>query len=303
MPGRSLTLVPLIRVTLTVILAVAIFAAMLAIDAAMNARASTKGAFAVWAGAATMGLLAWTAVFINGIGRLKGLESPWRPYTSWVVRGALLLLIVAVGAFAFVYIAAGEIGRSGGDPGATLLARVLTVLGWVAASPWLFLVWITQERIRRLRAEIPRAGVLASLHELDAVWQAIERSSISLGLILSTLVINTALMRNVSIASRAPASSFSSWEVIGYGVFFMVILAVILLPVLAGWRDGGFDIVAHAVPDAIDGIPTQDEAASRERLVVRLGIDRSYVRRPIAIFGLLSPFITAFITALIPAKL
>ena len=178
------------------------------------------------------------------------------------------------------------------------------VLGWIAATPWLLLLWITDERVRWLRTYLFSNGganrVLAPIRELDAVWQAIERASLALGLVLSTLVINTALMRNVSIEAGVAPASFSQWEVIGYGVFFMVILAAILIPVLIGWRDAGFDLVSLAVPDTASGIPDEAGAAARERLVVRIGIERSYVRHPIPILGVLSPFLTAFATSLIP---
>jgi hypothetical protein len=70
--------------------------------------------------------------------------------------------------------------------------------------------------------------------------------------------------------------------------------------VLIGWRDAGFDLVSLAVPDTASGIPDEAGAAARERLVVRIGIERSYVRHPIPILGVLSPFLTAFATSLIP---
>jgi hypothetical protein len=80
----------------------------------------------------------------------------------------------------------------------------------------------------------------------------------------------------------------------------MVILAAILLPVLVAWREAGFELASRATPDTASGVPDEATAGARERLVVRLGIDRSYVRRPIAILGVLSPFLTSFITVLIP---
>lgn len=174
------------------------------------------------------------------------------------------------------------------------------LLGWIAAAPWLLLLWITDERVHGPQAGLSSSGdtngVLAAIRELDPIWQAVERSSLALGLILSTLVINTAFMRNVAIEAGVPPE----WEVVGYGVFFMIILAAILAPVLVGWRETGFQLPGLAAPDSSSGIPDDDGAAKRGRLVVRIGIDSSYVRRPIAILGVLSPFLTSFVTALAP---
>ena len=300
----SLSLLPVVRAAVTAVVAVAIFLLMLAAEASADDNESTGGAFAVWATSATVGLLAWAFVFIDGVGRLRGLDADWRPGVRWVVGAAILALLLAAAATTFLLLLTTEMGRNVGNPAVVAIVRVLTVLGWIAATPWLFLLWITGERVRWLRADSrssePADSVLAAVLELDAVWQAIERASLALGLILSTLVINTALMRNVSIEAGVAPASFSQWEVIGYGVFFMVILATILIPVLVGWRDAGFELVRRAVPDTASGIPDEAGAAARERLVVRIGIDQSYVRRPVAILGVLSPFLTSFVTALIP---
>jgi hypothetical protein len=300
----SLNLVPVIRAAVTVIVAVAIFFLMLTVEAAAGDHESMGGAFAVWATSATVGLLAWAFVFIDGVGRLRRLDAHWRPGVRWVVGAAILVLLLAAAATTFLLLLTAEMGRNVGNPGVIAIVRVLTVLGWIGATPWLLLLWITDERVRWLRADLrsrePADSVLDAIRELDAVWRAIERSSLALGLILSTLVINTALMRNVAIEAGVPPASFSQWEVIGYGVFFMVILAAILIPVLVGWRDAGFELVNLAVPDTASGIPDEAGTAARERLVVRIGIEQSYVRRPIAILGVLSPFLTSFVTALIP---
>ena len=303
MDRSPLDLVPVVRAALTVVVAAAIFFVMLQVEARFSDPESTSRSFAIWATSATIGLVAWVFVFIIGVRQLRGLEAPWRPGRRWLLPAVILLVVLGLAATAFLSLLTSAMGRQSFNPGVTLIVRVLMVFGWIAAAPWLLVLWITDERVERLRAGMSENGrdrFLPSIRELDAVWQAIERSSLALGLLLSTLVINTAFMRNVAIEAGVSPESFSQWEVIGYGVFFMVILAAILIPVLAGWREAGFALVSQAIPDTASGIPDEASSAARERLVIRIGIDRSYVRRPIAILGVLSPFLTSFVTALIP---
>ena len=303
MDRSSLNLVPVVRATITVVVAGVIFFGMLQLEASLSDPESTSRSFAVWATSATVGLVAWVFVFIGGIGQLRGLEAPWKPRGRWLLLAIALLVVLGLAATVFLTLLTSALGGRSFNAGVTLIVRILMVCGWLSAAPWLLLLWITDERVQSLRIGVKENGTgsfLPAIRELDAVWQAIERSSLALGLLLSTLVINTAFMRNVAIEAGVSPKSFSQWEVIGYGVFFMVILAAILIPVLVAWREAGFELVSRATPDTASGVPDEASAAARERLVVRLGIDRSYVRRPIAILGVLSPFLTAFATALIP---
>lgn len=306
MTRPSLTLAPVLRATVTVVIAVTVFLGILAVERVGSGGEPMGRAFAVWATGATVGLMAWAFVFVDGVGRLRRLPSMWKPGIRWLIGAIALYVVLAAAATTLLLVLTVEMGRSVGSPGVLVIVRALTVLGWVAGAPWLLLVWITHERVRALREQLRATpdhgfGILKGVNELDAIWQALERSSLALGLMLSTLVINTALMRNAAIEAGIPEGDFSGWQVIGYGIFFMIILAAILVPVLVGWRDAGFELVRRAVPDDPTGIPDKESADARERLVVRIGVDRSYVRRPIAILGVLSPFLTSFATALISA--
>jgi hypothetical protein len=303
MDRSPLNLVPVVRATITVVVAGFIFFAMLQLEAILSDPESTSRSFAVWATSATVGLVAWVFVFIGGLGQLRALEAPWKPGVRWLLFAIVLLVMLGLAATVFLTLLTSALGGRSFNPGVTLIVRILMVCGWVAAAPWLLLLWITDERVQSLRIGVKANGTgsfLPAIRELDAVWKAIERSSLALGLLLSTLVINTAFMRNVAIEAGVSPNSFSQWEVLGYGIFFMVILAAILIPVLVAWREAGFELVSRATPDTASGVPDEASAAARERLVVRIGIDRSYVRRPIAILGVLSPFLTSFITVLIP---
>lgn len=294
---------PVVRATITVVAAAVIFSVMLQVEALLSDPGPASRSFAIWATSATVGLIAWIYVLIGGVGQLRRLEVPWRPGRRWLLFAIILLVVLGIATTIFLRALLAALGGRSFNAGVSLLVQVLMAVAWFAAAPWLLFLWITDERAGELRARLTARdadGFLPAIRELDAVWQAIERSSLALGLLLSTVVINTAFMRNVALEAGVAPESFSQWEVLGYGLFFMVVLAAILVPVLVGWREAGFELVRRATPDTASGIPDEESAAARERLVVRLGIDRSYVRRPIAILGVLSPFLTSFATALIP---
>lgn len=299
-----LRLAPAIRATAVVAMALGLFLALIAIGRAAGGADGAGGAYAVWATAVTVSILAWASVFVSGITRLRRLEPPWKPTASWLTIAALLYAVLAVAASAFLLLLTAQMGSLGGSDATRGIVRFLMIVGWIAAAPWLFLLWITDQRARVLRREVRAvpsgSSVLRPVVELDEIWSAIERSSLALGLMLSTLVINTALMRNIMIADGTSAEAVPAWTVVGYGIFFAIVLAAILLPVVIGWRDAGFAVVRQAVPDTPSGIPSEESASERERLLTRVGVERAFVRRPIAILGVLAPFLTGFFSTLIP---
>ena len=125
---------------------------------------------------------------------------------------------------------------------------VLTAVAFIAASPWILLIWTTHGRLSELREMVslivqPPPGdeydpqavdarrLRSAISEMDAIWRTVERSSLALGLLLSTTVVNTAFLRTARIAAGASEDDFPPWTVVGYGAFFAVVLVLILMPV------------------------------------------------------------------------
>jgi hypothetical protein len=47
-------------------------------------------------------------------------------------------------------------------------------------------------------------------------------------------------------------------------------------------------------------VPSESQLGARDRLLRRIGIDRPLLLRPIAALSVLAPFLTAFVTSLVP---
>jgi len=110
-------------------------------------------------------------------------------------------------------------------------------------------------------------------------------------------VINTGALRTVFGRDE---EEFPSWWVLGLGVFFALVLVAVLAPIVVAWRNEGILLVGRALGSPRSGVPSESQLGARDRLLRRIGIDRPLLLRPIAALSVLAPFLTAFVTSLVP---
>jgi len=118
--------------------------------------------------------------------------------------------------------------------------------------------------------------------------------------ILSTAVINTGTLRTVRIDSGLGEEQFRSWWVLGLGVFFALVLVAVLAPIVVAWRAEGLLLVKRALAAPRSGVPSESQLGAKDRLLHLIRVDRPLLLRPIAALSVLAPFLTAFVTSLVP---
>lgn len=305
------------RAFTTVIVALAVLAILLWVGEQWGADRDLDDSFPLWAGVIAISIVIWAYIFISGLranhDRVKlDVPSRWRVAASYAI-----FVAIAATAVAFLRQVAQGDGVSEWSDEFSNLVFVVTMLAAIAASPWVLLIWTTHGRLGELGAAISRidppppadeydpdavdaSSVPSAILELDAVWRAIERSSLAIGLLLSTAVLDTAFLRNARISAGASEEDFPPWTVVGYGAFFAIVLVLIITPVLVRWRNDGMSLVDQAVGEPRTGIPSESQDEARARLRGRIGLDRPAILRPITLLSVLAPFLTAFFTSLIP---
>ncbi|MGW9184544.1 hypothetical protein [Agromyces sp. NPDC055661] len=309
---------PAIRAFVTVIVALAILAILLWVAQQWGADRNLDTGFPLWVGAIAISIVVWAYIFYAGLLSNRGPGNLDRRSVRQVVASYVLFFAIAGSAVMFLLLLGSDDGGPNWSQEFRRLVLGVTLLAAAAASPWFVLIWTTHGRLGVLGDRIseitpppladdydPRAvdagGVRPAISELDNVWQAIERSSLAIGLLLSTAVIDTAFLRSARIASGASEDEFPPWTVVGYGAFFAIILVLILTPVLVRWRNDGMRLVERAVGEPRTGVPSESQDAARSRLRARVGIDRPGILRPVTLLGVLAPFLTGFFTSLIPS--
>ena len=309
-PARRLT--PPIRAVSIGVVAVLTYLVLLAAGRAAIPDYEDSG-YPLWAGVASIAVVIWGFVFSAGLAALRqyGKSAEWRRGRGWWAGAISAYFVFALAVSVTLWMIISEAG------GADRLTFLIRSLAWIATGPWIMLIWIGHEQVAAADATIrdvhaPEAAdefdpaqidapaVTRAIDALDKIWHVIESSSLALAAVLSTVVINTGTLRTVRIASGLDEEDFPSWWVLGLGVFFALVLVAVLAPIVAGWRREGLLLVDLALGDPRSGIPSESQLAAKDRLLRHIRIDRPLLLRPIAALSVLAPFLTAFVTSLVP---
>lgn len=308
---------PSVRAVVVAVAGLVIYVGMLAAGWWLGAGDGLGGRYPLWAATASISLVIWMFVFALGRSTIHRQPESWKRRRGWWIRSSIAAAGFAVAASLILLLISWNMNQLQSTMSLRTIVLLLMVLGWLAASPWILLIWITHEEIHKIRASIeavdepapsdeydPRsvdgAAIRSVTAAMDGVWDAIQGASLALGLLLSTLVLNTGVMRTVRVSAGVPEDDFPPWYVLAYGVFFAAVLAAILVPIVVAWRHAGLELVRRALGEPASGVPSQSRVAAQERLLTRIGVDRPLLRRPIAAVGVLAPFLTAFVTSLVP---
>ncbi|GHH11699.1 hypothetical protein [Streptomyces lanatus] len=88
---------------------------------------------------------------------------------------------------------------------------------------------------------------------------------------------------------------------LGHGAFFTAVLVAILLPLVLAWRAQALALVERTLPLPASGLVDEDGLAARSRMEAQLQVSARFLRNPIALLSVLSPLVTALVTALVPS--
>jgi hypothetical protein len=300
---------PAARAMVFVVLATLIFNGLL-LFGHLNSRddAFVDHGFRSWAAMATFSFAVWVALLGRGIAAVRTLPASWRRGRRW--------WLASLASYAVLMLAASTMlggvtrGNSFDVPirhFATLIG-LLTAVGAAAAAPWVISVWLAHERVREAtEQEQPSDGaadppdIATAMTDVLAVWRVIERSGLALSLIVSTSAFNTGALRLALIGSGVvEPADFPPIFVLGYGAFFTAVLVAVQLPLVLTWRARAFTLVEQALPAPDPGLLTEDLFAARARMEAQLHVDARFLRNPVAVLSVLSPFATALVTALVP---
>lgn len=310
--GSARRLTPPLRAVGVGIVAVMTYLVLLAVGRAAIPDYEDSG-YPLWAGVASIAIVVWGFVFSVGVAALRhSRESAERRLGGWWAGAisAYVVFALAVSVTLGLFIS--------GAGGADWLTVLIRSLAWIAAGPWIMLIWIGHEQVAAAHAmimdvdapvpadefdpaQIDGPAVTRAIDALDRIWDVIESSSLALAAVLSTAVINTGTLRTVRIANgRLEEDDFPSWWVLGLGVFFALVLVAVLAPIVARWRKEGLLLVDQALGDPRSGVPSESQLGAKDRLLRRIRVDRPLLLRPVAALSVLAPFLTAFVTSVVP---
>jgi hypothetical protein len=243
--------------------------------------------------------------------------------------GAVLLSLSVLGLLVLLGGGGGFEVRLGAWP---VLRAVIPMLGVAAATPWAVCVWWTHDEIAALRTQLPelvtgRKGAVESAQSLQVVdmaeaqhppplpgeplqrlgdtWRTTEQATGALAAIVATGVLATGALRLAIDAdhercTKARCGSLpdvpSDQDVLVYGLFFAVVVATVVVPLLLAHRRCATEFVDLVFPPR-ERLETSDQAATLASLV---HLDSGPLQSPWAILGILTPVLIGALAVYVP---
>jgi hypothetical protein len=307
-------------ITLVTLLMLLGAASLLGVAASTGSRASAtltgSVPWFVWKVVAALALVVFVALFLLALQILRhrpewGLTGADNRVRQYVILAALAVAAIA----AFLVL----VGSSPDIPVRDLTLRTRTVLlaGVFTSIPWLALVWLAHAECNDLDDELtpgppgssggpaaqPRQPAQPALlnARLLLLWKLLGTCVTAFAVLVVAAIVNSGALRASFLAAHpARGSEFPPSNVLFYGAFFAVILAVITIPLVASWRACAFRVVEGTCPLPADGQPTEDWFAARARLEKLLHLDVPLLRNPLTALSIFVPLITAALAAFVP---
>jgi len=267
---------------------------------------SKTTAFDLWSALAGVQTALWTVVgpiavaSFAQVWRLQGPRKPWSAVLSYVLLAAGLWLIPLL-------------LTPDGQPIEPFSSRVevLTLLGLVVASPGVIGMWSILSVLKNvgIRVKESAGDNWSSVHSLAVqdlveVRGALQRLLAILGGIIAAAALTTAAFRNSVLAlakiTNKPLDFPFEW-VVGYGLFFTLMLALVYGPVYNSLERCGQQLLETRFPVPTDSDPSADWYSGRERLagLLQLGV------RPGESFkagvSILAPLTASLLAVLLPS--
>lgn len=282
--------------------AVVLWAESTADTAAESAFAGSQG-YRVWTLVIGASLAAWVWLAVAGFAAVRGLMND-RPKRSIARDIVAFVLLIGVAVVLLQVVLQGDRPVRVPVEGHRALILTLTAAGAAAIAPWLISMWIVQEQVSSLRHELKRwdrdANRASAVRRLLEMWTSVERSILAVAVLVSTVVLNTGALRAALVPAVLTNEQFPSTDVLLYGAFFAVLLAVAVVPLVLTWRNTAAQLVNDTVGEPPNGEPDEQWIKRRERMEALLHLDVGMLRSPITALSILSPLLTAAATAFVP---
>ncbi len=309
-------------------------ASLLGVSASTGSRASltfiTSVPWLVWKVVGALALIVFLALFLQALRILRNAPDWGLAGSDQRRRSYLIAAVFVVVAIAAVIVLA---GGSPDIPVTALVVRTRAVLftGMLTSIPWLALVWLAHAACHDLEesltgaAKQPPAGLAVappgppakhppagqpsvtppSLAVVNArlllLWRLLTACVTAFAVTVVAAIVNSGALRASFLAAHpARGAEFPPANVLFYGAFFAVILAVITIPLVATWRSCAFSVVERTWPLPADGQPTDAWFSARAQLEKLLHLDVPLIRNPLTALSIFVPLITAALAAFIP---
>jgi hypothetical protein len=261
--------------------------------------------FGAWAAVVAFSVVTWAVLFVYGVDRVRQqtADEPrpwWKTHTAAYVLVAVLTSALMGSVTYILQIPAAEDARP-----AILVAGVVA---WLAGYPWVVSVWLAHAEataigddvMTRVVDDLGFATALGRIVEnLERTWETIERSSLALAVILSTIVLDVVTLRAAWLAAGSVTEDDLPTAIaLGYGAFFAVIVAAIVVPLVVSWRTQAIALVDKVVPFPVGAVPAEADFAARARFERRLGLQSHTLRNPITLLSVFAPVLTGAVSSL-----
>jgi hypothetical protein len=240
--------------------------------------------YLTWAGVVAVGVVIYWHVFART-----------RAHIGAPSRTALALSIIAyvVVAGLVIFLLTGR-APAGTLPTVPWVMRPLYLVAEFCAAPAVLTLWLVRPRLRQIRLDA--TGALDALLTIRA---DIGRSLAGLSLIVSSALVNTAVLRQAHLAHGLKPEVFPPTLVLAYGAALTGIVTLIYVPAILTWRDHAFALIDKVYPIPKDARPSEEWAAGRARLTELVGPDVTVGKTVRAALGVLAPFATGLLAYLL----
>lgn len=243
--------------------------------------------YLVWAGCVSVGVVIYWHVFART-----------RTHVRAPSRTALAISVVAYVIVALLvnFLLTGR-GPAGTLPTVPWVMRPLYLVAEFCAAPAVLTLWLTRPRLDRI--SLSEDGALDGLLTIRT---DMGRSLTGLSIIVSSGLINTAVLRHAHVAHGLDPKLFPTTFVLGYGAVLTGIVALIYVPAFLAWRDRALALIDTVYPLPKDGRPTEEWSDGRARLTTLISLDATVGKTVHAALGILAPLLTGLLAYYLPQQ-
>jgi len=259
--------------------------------------------FGLWVGLCGTTAGVWTVAFVLGWKEAAAML-PKDPRKARRRCGWGVVAVAALGGAAglVMLLVGGETGFKPDVPGWSVWNKVIPGAGIAAAGPWVLTTWWTHDSLTRMRVSLDvtpfsKAKAKTVFKALRTTWPRVEGCTLAMVAIVTSGVLTTGALRVALVAGGAKDVP-GEQQVLAYGLFFAVLVALVVVPLLLAYRRRARQYITVRYP-ATDppGDAYPDRVVQVEEL---LYLSRGPFRDPWALLGVLTPAVAGALAAYLP---
>lgn len=258
-------------------------------------------AFGTWVGLCAVAAGVWAVAFVLGCQEMGALlpDDP-RERKRYLGGGALAVAALGVATGVVMLRLGGTTGFEAPIAGWDVWQKAMPVAGVAAAGPWVLTTWWTHDSLADIKETLTTQPLTedergSAFHALRNTWPRVERCTGAMTVILTAGVLATGALR-VALVEGGAKDVPDEAQVVAYGLFFAVLVAVVVVPLLLAYRRRARQYLQVHYP-ATDPPTNTEEAAEVGEL---LYLSRGPFRDPWALLGILAPAVTGVLAAYLP---